>query len=72
MSTNKQAFKKAYVKEKSVNYNLVFRRYGERSLTETEYIKLCNYLKPLYVVIEDDLAFFKYPSQSKTLKLIQA
>ena len=39
MSTNKEAFKKSFVKEKSVNYLAVFKRYGYNSLNEEEYEK---------------------------------
>lgn len=70
MSTNKQAFKKAFVKEKSVNYNIVLRRYGYNSLDEVEYLKLIKFLKPLYTVLDNDFIIFKYVKQNKLLKLI--
>ena len=69
MSTNKEAFKKSFIKEKSVNYLAVFKRYGYNSLNEEEYEKLYRYLKPLYAVIEGDYVFFKYPNQRKLSKL---
>lgn len=72
MSTNKEAFKKSFVKEKSVNYLAVFKRYGYNSLNEEEYEKLYRYLKPLYAVIEDDYVLFKYPNQRKLSKLLKA
>ena len=71
MSTNKEAFKKSFVKDRSVNYLAVFKRYGYNSLTEGEYEKLYRYLKPLYTVIEDDFVIFKYPNQRKLSKLLE-
>lgn len=70
MTTNKQAYHKAIVKEKSVNYSTVFRRYGYNALTEEEYYKLVRYLKPLYTIEEEDYIIFKYPNQRKELKLL--
>ena len=60
MSTNKQAYKKAIIKELSCNYCTVFKRYGYNSLTELEYEKLYRYLKPLYTVLDNDNVIFKY------------
>lgn len=70
MSTNKQAFKKSFIKELSYNYTVVFKRYGYNSLNELEYEKLYRYLKPLYTILEDDYIIFKYPKQTKLLKLL--
>ena len=48
ISTNKQAYKKAIVKELSCNYKTVFKRYGYNSLDPIEYEKLYRFLKPAY------------------------
>ena len=71
MSTNKQAYQKAIIKELSVNYCTVFRRYGDRSLTQLEYEKLYRYLKPICTIIDGDNVIFKYPCQRKELKLMR-
>ena len=69
MTTNKEAYKKAIVKELSCNYKTVFRFYGDRALTQLEYEKLYRYLKPLNTYIENDYIIFKYPKQHKEVLL---
>lgn len=71
MSTNKQAYTKAIVKDLSCNYKTVFRRYGENSLSSIEYEKLYRFLKPLYTYIENDYVVFKWCNQRQELKLIK-
>lgn len=64
MSTNREAFKRAIVS--NANYKTTFRRYD---LNQTEINKLIRFLKPLYTYFEDDYIIFKYPKQTKLLKL---
>ena len=71
MSTNKKAYQKAIIKDLSNNYKIVFRFYGDRSLTQLEYEKLYRYLKPLYTYIEGDYMIFKYPKQHKEALLLR-
>ena len=70
MSTNKQAYRKAIVKELSNNYKTVFKMYGENSLDSVEYEKLCRFLRPTYTYIENDCVIFKWCNQRQELKLI--
>ena len=70
MSTNKEAFNKSIIKKLSVNYKLVFKRYGYNSLDTLEYEKLYKYLKPLCTILDEDYIIFKYPKQNKLLKLL--
>lgn len=64
MSTNREAFKRAIVS--NANYKTIFRRYD---LNQTEIDKLIRFLKPLYTYFVDDYIIFKYPKQTKLLKL---
>ena len=70
MSTNKQAYRKAIVKELSNNYKAVFKIYGENSLDSVEHEKLYRFLKPIYTYIENDYVIFYMCNQRKELKLI--
>lgn len=71
MSTNKEAYKKAIVKDLSNNDKIVFRFYGDMSLTQLEYEKLYRYLKPIYTYIDGDYVIFKYPKQHKEILLLK-
>ena len=71
MSTNKQAYNKAIVKELSCNYKTVFRRYGYNSLDSIEYEKLYRFLKPVYTYIENDYVIFKWCNQRQERKLME-
>lgn len=70
MSTNKQAYNKAIVKELSNNYKTVFKYYGYNSLDSIEYEKLYRFLKPAYTYIENDYVIFTRCNQRQELKLI--
>ena len=71
MTTNKQAYNRAIIKELSVNYNTVFRYGGHTGLTTQEYEKLYRYLKPLYTYIDNDKVIFRLVNQIKELQLIK-
>lgn len=71
MTTNKEAYNRAIIKELSVNYNTVFKYHGHTGLTDIEYEKLYRYLKPLYTYIDNDKVVFRYVKQYKEVKLFK-
>lgn len=71
MTTNKQAYNRAIIKELSVNYNTVFKYQGHEGLTTLEYEKLCRYLKPWYTYFDNDKVVFVRVKQYKEVKLFK-
>lgn len=72
MTTNKQAYNRAIIRELSINYKTVFKYHGDIGLTDTEYNKLVRYLKPKYTYLYDDNTMvFVRVKQAKELQLLK-